>query len=572
MKKCTKIFCSVLIFLFALGLVCSAEEKFSFSNEVGTTVMEIKVHLGAQTAPKNVTVTVKDPDGAVNFAYVLTAGLDGNAEISYVNNGQNGDYTCSFAIRGENPETLTLRDFKGNEFWRDFVAAANGYAKAKDGANLIKLITDNASVSNLDLSFYNSLGNKAEVEKIILADYKNFENAKDITKLFGSSVYVQMLGENKTADELEKIMADDEKTGYMGINANIPKGTASDVLSELSAETRKSVLAEIAAQSYAAPSALLGAFSEKTLLSGIKYAQNYNEVKMLLESYGKAGKISVSTGNNTECETVAFKAMQGMDYASLSAAESAYKNLLSQAISDAAKDNGKYPGGSGGGGGRGSGGGGGSYAVDKTKPDNAGSENGGGASDAEDGAQTGKMYFNDIEDSKWALAAINYLYEKNIINGNNEGGFEPTRNVFRQEFVKMLVGYRGIEISDGKTPFSDVSESEWYAPYVAAAYKNNLFSGYENGTFGVNSGITREEAAVAIYRMMMEGGSAPKADESFKFADDDKIGDWAKKAVYALYGEKIVSGRTKETFSPSEQLTRAEAAVLIYNTRKYFEQ
>ena len=34
MKKCTKIFCSVLMFLFALGLVCSAEEKFSFSREV----------------------------------------------------------------------------------------------------------------------------------------------------------------------------------------------------------------------------------------------------------------------------------------------------------------------------------------------------------------------------------------------------------------------------------------------------------------------------------------------------------------------------------------------------------
>ncbi len=561
MKKYIGLFCAAVTLSASICTVNGQDEKFSFTNAAGTNIMEIKTSLGELAAPQNVTVTVYDSDGAVNFAYVLTAGLDGKAEISYINDGKSGDYTCYFGVRGESePTVLKVEDFKGSEFWTAYIADANQYAKSGNAVELIKHITDNDKIINLNLDFYNSLADKTAVEKIILRDYKEYKQLKDIKGVFGGSVYVAMLNAEPSKDVLEKILADNEKTAYLDINANIPVGENSAVLNELSQETRNGILSEICKTAYSSPSELTEAFVEKTLFCGIKAAKNYDEVKRLLTAYGNAGKISVSIGTNVVNETAAFKEMQGKSYGSYKDVENAYKNIVN------AKNSATHGSNSGGGGG------GGSYTV--TVKQNVPSENNDKpvTEIKQETVHSGKMYFNDIEDSKWALQAINYLYENNIINGNDNGGFEPSRDVMRQEFVKMLVLYRNIEVGSSETPFSDVDQNQWYAPYIAAAYKNKVFFGYDDTTFGVNHGITRQEAVTAVYRLMVAAGCDVAPEEGFTFKDDSAIDEWAKTAVYALRNAGIISGRTKEIFSPKEQMTRAEAAVLIYNTREYFTE
>ena len=58
----------------------------------------------------------------------------------------------------------------------------------------------------------------------------------------------------------------------------------------------------------------------------------------------------------------------------------------------------------------------------------------------------------------------------------------------------MMVGVIGADISniDKKTSFVDVTESSWYAPYVAYAIKNNLINTTLKN-FRPNDTITREE-------------------------------------------------------------------------------
>ena len=191
----------------------------------------------------------------------------------------------------------------------------------------------------------------------------------------------------------------------------------------------------------------------------------------------------------------------------------------------------------------------------------------------ESGVISAPMYFKDIEDSKWALSAINYLYENKVISGNGDGTFSPSRYVSRPEFAKMLVSLRKYEISANQSPFSDVDKGAWYAPYVTTAYEKNLITGYEDGSFGISAGITRQEAACVIYRLIREEGDIDRLkDRTFTFADDANIGEWAKEAVYTLYANGVISGRSAEIYSPSETLTRAEAAVLLYNARTFFTE
>lgn len=59
----------------------------------------------------------------------------------------------------------------------------------------------------------------------------------------------------------------------------------------------------------------------------------------------------------------------------------------------------------------------------------------------------------------------------------------------------MIIGTIGGDITNisKTTPFSDVSELSWYAPYIAYAVKNNLINATLQ-TFRPNDTITREEA------------------------------------------------------------------------------
>ena len=53
-------------------------------------------------------------------------------------------------------------------------------------------------------------------------------------------------------------------------------------------------------------------------------------------------------------------------------------------------------------------------------------------------------------------------------------------------------------------------------------------------------------------------------NEPQEFDDEDTISSWAKESVGKLASEGIVSGRDNGLFFPLENMTRAEAAMLIY--------
>ena len=247
-------------------------------------------------------------------------------------------------------------------------------------------------------------------------------------------------------------------------------------------------------------------------------------------------------------------------YQSFSAVESGFSEELKKA------ENTKTPAGGGGGGGGGSSSG---YEITAPVQNTNHDQQNQNQNAQNQGAHTAPMYFSDIEDSKWALNAINYLYEKGIISGDGDGTFAPSRGVTRPEMAKMLVTLAEYAPSENGVPFYDVAADAWYRPYVAAAYENGVISGYEDGSFGVQEGITRQEAAALIYRMIQRAEKAEPAKNPTLFSDDGAIAEWAKEAVYTLSKLGIISGRTAEIFSPSEKLTRAEAAMLLYLARDY---
>mgnify|MGYP000926758708 FL=1 len=173
--------------------------------------------------------------------------------------------------------------------------------------------------------------------------------------------------------------------------------------------------------------------------------------------------------------------------------------------------------------------------------------------------------FTDIADVQWAIESINALYSKGVISGVEPNVFAPNNNVTRAQFVQMLVKAFGFTAEDAVANFSDVSTDAWYYNSVAIASKLGIVSGYEDGTFGADNEITRQEMAVMAYRAAQVAQVAFKTvNEPVQFADQDEIASYALEAVSTMQQAGILNGLDGQLFAPNANATRAQAAKIVY--------
>ena len=98
------------------------------------------------------------------------------------------------------------------------------------------------------------------------------------------------------------------------------------------------------------------------------------------------------------------------------------------------------------------------------------------------------------------------------------------------------------------------------------AFEKGIVKGDNLGLFGVNAGITREDATAIASRVLKLMGKSTEATRDYgNFADEDIISDYAKEAVRELYCMGRINGTNDGKFEPQRFCTRAEAAMIIYN-------
>mgnify|MGYP001040840920 CR=1 FL=1 len=178
--------------------------------------------------------------------------------------------------------------------------------------------------------------------------------------------------------------------------------------------------------------------------------------------------------------------------------------------------------------------------------------------------------FSDLNSVPWAKKAIENLAGRDIIKGKSieQNTFAPNDRITRAEFINLVVS--GLQFN--KTPvgtFEDVKPGHWFYRNVLIAKNMGIVSGIGNNYFYPNEPITREDMAVILTRAMkISGNPFPNHNISIldKFSDKNKISDYALISMAILNGEKIINGKSSTTLAPKDYATRAEAAVILYNT------
>ena len=96
--------------------------------------------------------------------------------------------------------------------------------------------------------------------------------------------------------------------------------------------------------------------------------------------------------------------------------------------------------------------------------------------------------FKDVNEIDWFYEAVQYARDKGFFDGTTETTFTPNGTMTRGMFVTVLGRMAGVDAEDyaNATVFKDVPAYEYYAPYVAWAYKYGIADGTDTGKFSPN--------------------------------------------------------------------------------------
>ena len=175
---------------------------------------------------------------------------------------------------------------------------------------------------------------------------------------------------------------------------------------------------------------------------------------------------------------------------------------------------------------------------------------------------------DDVDANYWAQTEIASVVSDSVMT-LTKGNFKPEGKMSRIEFVKALLKVLGSDNAEvtSKVKFSDVSKSSSIYTPIAISQQLGLVYGYPDGTFKPNRAVLRDEAQSVISHITID--SAVDTSIVNQYSDAKKVPAWAKD-VYAKtlsYGI-YVNHPNENELRPTEDLTRAEAAVLLYRLKQ----
>ena len=171
--------------------------------------------------------------------------------------------------------------------------------------------------------------------------------------------------------------------------------------------------------------------------------------------------------------------------------------------------------------------------------------------------------FTDVSDSDWFYDPVCYVYSQGLMTGTSATTFEPNTSLSRAMLVAVLHRLEGSPAASG-SDFTDVAEGDWYAQAVNWAASVGVVNGFDDGTFQPNAAITREQmAAILRNYAAYKGLDVTAADDLANYSDASSVSDWAKESIQWAVGSGLLGGYEDGTLRPQGTTTRAEVASVL---------
>lgn len=175
--------------------------------------------------------------------------------------------------------------------------------------------------------------------------------------------------------------------------------------------------------------------------------------------------------------------------------------------------------------------------------------------------------YTDVGNEHPYASWIHEAGQLGVLTPGGDSVFHPQQEMTRAEFISGLMRLTGMAPSKNTSLTSEL-EAKDYLGYVQKAIELGLMQGRgPEQSFAVTAAITRQEAAVLMWRAAMIAGVNMSKSSGFKLAGD--TAPWAVDAVQyivnnGMYGPEIArnSAGTLD-YQSNDPLLRQEAAALL---------
>lgn len=529
----------------ASGVTHSVISEYDSAKQRIATMVTVSGEYGAESAYYKTSVAItdetKETADKIKALKQINLNNEGNLDYSFEVSAKTGDYSLTVKTEGEDEvykESISLVNYKD-----DSVILNGLYNNTLNPAGLVALLDNENSELVLDRGIYRNLDS---ANKLLLADdyidkiglftleeYKG--DFSDLSFEYGlrskNEEIIKYIIENfpdktpiKTSPYYQDYLVLSDKSDVYRILANVNLSNDAEVLS---------------------------AFGEGVAIASLKNAENKSVITSILNKFGMFDTLdSRYVLYESAVTSHIYSNKERINYVS-DVAPLVLEGIL--AAEYLYNQNQSFGGGGGGGGG-------GSYSTshEASKSETKNPE--------PDVDFEKPVTFSDVSENHWAFNAVKYLAERNVVSGKEADKFYPESSITRAEYIKIIAVAFGYDFVTTEKFFDDVTENDWYYPYVSAAYKEGIISG-DGSKFRPNDKITRQDAFVILSRALK---LESKSEAEFK--DAESISQYAVSHINALYEKGIVKGYSDNSILPLSNISRAESARLIYNVKTGMEE
>ncbi|PKM75968.1 MAG: hypothetical protein CVU90_14780 [Firmicutes bacterium HGW-Firmicutes-15] len=166
--------------------------------------------------------------------------------------------------------------------------------------------------------------------------------------------------------------------------------------------------------------------------------------------------------------------------------------------------------------------------------------------------------FNDVSSSDANVIYVNYLAGKGIITGYPDGGYHPNEGITRAQAAVVIVKAVGLNVDSRlPMPFSDVPQNHWARDYIAAVAQTGYMSGYPGQSFEPDEKLSRAEGislTLQVSKQPTKGAELPQLS-------DINNTYWAAPAVAVGLASGMVGiSSDGKQYLPDEAFTRINMA------------
>ena len=171
--------------------------------------------------------------------------------------------------------------------------------------------------------------------------------------------------------------------------------------------------------------------------------------------------------------------------------------------------------------------------------------------------------FADVSEGDWFYDPVCYVYSQGLMTGTSATTFEPNTSLSRAMLVAVLHRLEGSPAASAGD-FTDVADGDWYAEAVNWAASVGVVNGFDDGTFQPNAAITREQlAAILRNYAAYKGMDVTATGDLTNYSDAASVSAWAKDSVAWAVEQGLLSGMTVDTLQPQGLSTRAQVAAVL---------